>query len=716
MGLNLTKYRKSEHYHIGVAGSYTDTLIEVLATSSSSEISGASNAFCRWVPNKKSTSTSDYYSSNTGTITINSTLGYLEYSSTTPGYHLLIFDYFDDSNQYNNGTTSPGIRLVETSTYAAGEGGANSLASALNAWRTADEKDQFIVIFNNGRVCSSSMLNYEMLRLRSWKHEPTMNDNTAIQDWTYAAVATNIIPTNGTNGALTVNHIGMLSESLMGHNNANNASVEINIEHKRRTIGHAGYGYDLSSGIGNGPSGIGITSSTHATTPQNGSYGGTNGSWSQQSWKEASYGEYIRATYESRMGQGVYADGGHIRVGLSELNGSYGVITGTNPPNSRIQPTDFWTKQEVLLKRGTSATSGPYRKVNIDVNFGNSNQTNFNKIDIRNLQVYKCGLGPDDHDGTVNRGVAVHKWHVNALNIESSPFQVPMGAPDEFETFWGSDRNLVSSLQQYSYNNVLSTTSEEVSMQSGNSVSVSHPQGGFTYPRFGFTNFNTTNQSNKKFWVRECRNATQNHSTAVFFNGTNSIAVDHTKMYLAGIWVRVREETNTGQTTAPNRISLIAGAKNSSGTVINMYGSSGSVITSSAHAQQSIYANNYALTADRQEWKLLSGFYLPSWMSATERTTWKEDYYGTWEGPYGHGEGTNPDIQMSGITGYGITTLSAGYVAGMTTSTASITPSVLCEQYQATDLWAEFVYPFVVEIDPANFTSDEAIFWDFSEA
>jgi hypothetical protein len=52
----------------------------------------------------------------------------------------------------------------------------------------------------------------------------------------------------------------------------------------------------------------------------------------------------------------------------------------------------------------------------------------------------------------------------------------------------------------------------------------------------------------------------------------------------------------------------------------------------------------------------------------------------------------------------------------MTSSTTHIRPTIRIEQYQGTDLWAEFMYPFIIEIDPMNITDEGNIFfWDFSE-
>ena len=127
--------------------------------------------------------------------------------------------------------------------------------------------------------------------------------------------------------------------------------------------------------------------------------------------------------------------------------------------------------------------------------------------------------------------------------------------------------------------------------------------------------------------------------------------------------------------------------------------------------------NSYPnLTSTRQEWKLLNGFFLPSWMTGTERQQWKEDYWGLWANHFEHGEGADPTKCMTGVTGYGLQSATAGYVCGMTTNTGTIYPLVRVEQYNGTDLWVEFVHPFIVEMDPMNINDEGNVyFWDFTE-
>ena len=248
------------------------------------------------------------------------------------------------------------------------------------------------------------------------------------------------------------------------------------------------------------------------------------------------------------------------------------------------------------------------------------------------------------------------------------------------------------------------------------------PQGFYNYPQWFDNSLITTSDTATWGWVHEVYDATVNDTYNTYIGPSSGISVDHTKVYMAGIWMRVRRNSHTNTSLAPNRISIVAGTQNP-GAFISSYGTTSSLLAAGTNYQQSIYADNFAFTdytagsnPGKMEWKLLNGFYLPSWMTATERSEWKDDYWGTWAGHFEHGDGLSADINMSGLTGYGLNTANAGYVAGMQNTTTSIRPIIRVEQYQSTDLWCEFAYPFVIEIDPMNINDEGNIyFWDFQE-
>ena len=709
MSLDLTKYRKATHDHIGVAGSYTDTFIEAQGASSTS---ASSDAFVRWVPNNKSGS--GYLS---GTVSTNlSSSGYLQYNCTSNGYHALYFTYYDDTNTYNNGNTAPGIRLTSATVYTNNDTGYTGLGEQIDAFlNQSGYAEGFLVIVNKNRIASNGTLNNAMLLARSWRHEVSIGTSSTLKSFSYATCITNIASSSAgapfSNGAApAVNAIGIISESLAGTGSGHvNGAIELCIEHDKDKIGHAGYGKDLASGFGKGSNYLGITTASQQRQ--------VNINYANPNYQSVSKEEYVRATFEARVGQGALSGGGSVQVQLQEESASGNAITSTNVGDLEY-PCDIWNKYEVRLKKSTQTNgSTPYININLNVNTGTGN-VGFQKVDVKNLEVFKCGFGPDSQ-----RDVAVHKWHVNALDIEESPADFKLGDIEKFKGFYDTNRNLADQTETYTTYTDLTGGGSSLRNRQHHGGSTAGTQGSYNFPRIGPYSFTSTTSSNEDFFVHEAPSPTSN-ITKIWEIGaggpTTSLtgtSINHEKLYMAGVWMRVRRNSPTGEGVAPNRISLAATGLNSSGNAIQM-SSNTSSSPSGFHMLQSIGLNSYPnLTADRQEWKLLNGFFLPSWMTTSERATWKTDYWGKWAGQFEHGEGSDPDKCMTGITGYGINTAGAGYVAGMNSSVVKIAPRIVVEQYSSTDLWVEFTYPFIVEIDPANFNDEgQAFFWDVGEA
>ena len=713
MSLDLTKYREANHERIAVGGSYTDTWLEAMGISSTS-----SNTFgyVRWIPNNKSGS--GYY---TGTV-YNETYGYNQYTlkiGETDPWVLFRFSYHDDTNTYNGGSTSPGIRLQQVNTYAGTSTGANNLATELTAIHEDQYDDVIYVLVTNGSTTSSSNLKSIMdSGNKSWRWSSLRGTSTTATNHTYAAIGTNI------------NDIGYLAESIAGTGTNHSAAMtELVVEHKKTTIGHAGYGEDLASGLGNGSTYIDMGNYSSAQT-----YTRTI-NWANTNKHHTSQDEYIRVTWEQRIGQGGRNYGASCRVTAREEQVSNGAQIGSVVSNisNNDQTVDGWHKQELLFAR-QSSNSDTRLDIEIRAYKGSGTGTGFiaqdqgfHRIDVKNMQVFKCGFAPDSQ-----RDAASHKYHVNGLNIEESPGPFRIGDPDEFEAFWTSDRNLAGDSTTYDLETTNSSTSSSpmrpinFQYQNTSSQGWGDPQGYYNKPHWFDTILSNTNSgandSQTWGWVHEVYNATVNDTYDTYIGPSSGISVDHTKVYMAGIWMRVRRNDHTNTGLAPNRISMVAGTQNP-GAFISSYGTTSSLLAHGTNYQQSIYAGNFDFedytagsNSGKMEWKLLSGFYLPSWMTATERAEWKDNYWGQWAGHFAHGDGITPDECMSGITGYGLNTANAGYVSGMQSSTTSIRPIVRVEQYQSTDLWCEFVYPFVIEIDPMNINDEGNIyFWDFTE-
>jgi len=689
MSLDLNKYREASHTHIAVAGSYTDTFIEAQGKSSTSS---SQSAFVRWVPNNPEAWMEGDNEVETGTIDNNlEEEGYLEWNPPAAGaYHLLTFQYYGDANySYDGSSTSPGIALIDIDSFPSNSFGTSSMASRIGQFLGSSTGDgQIMVIINTDSISSGTSLHSQMLAARSWRHEVTIANNTQPKTYSYAACLTNI------------GSIGMLAESLGGWKSHDNASIELAIEHTLENIGHAGYGMDMASGMGNGNEFLDMSDGTYNTFIDSQGNGGTD------QYHKVSGKEYVRATWEAKLGQGAVYWGGNIRLRMKYQN-STGTVTTANVINSTDsqQSTDLWTKNELLIEKPNN--SDRYLTISLEVSAGSGvgqGYDSYNAIDVRNLEVYKAGLGPDEA-----RAIAVHKWHINALNVIESPGDFKMGKLSSFKEFFEGDRNLLGSSHTYSLNTSYGNSSECQSAQATNtSVDTGDPQSRYNYPRFQATNYPSANNNQTHYWTRDVWSATANHSTTTYLG--NGSTIDHTKIYMSGIWVRVRANNHTNTGLAPNRISLCATGKTAAGGTVS-FGGGATIPTGHSHAFQSVYAGQFGLTADRQEWKLMTGVYLPSWMGNTDVSNWIENYWANWS-EYEWDE----DAKGSGITGYGIENVTLGQVAVMTTATATIRTKVLVEQYQSTDMWAEFMYPFLIEIDPANFTEEgNAFFWDFTE-
>jgi hypothetical protein len=697
MSLDLTKYREVNHERFAAGGSYTDTWLEAQGRSNTSS-NAIKGGYVRWVPNSKSGT--GYYSG----VTYNSTFGYNQFNINT-GFWLLRFSYYNNQNSYNGGTTSPGIRLVSAVEYGVDTTEMDNLASDIDLIHQNTYGDCIYVIVSGEGCVSSSSLNDAMRNYnKSWRFVVTKGTSSTVTQHSYAAIGTNI------------NSIGYISEVLAGSgSNHLPAFSELVIEHDSTAIGHAGYGEELSSGIGAGSAGLDISGTTEKQV-----------NWSNSGRYNVGTNEYIRATWEQRVGQGARAWGGSVYVELVEESQSTGsniqTVSNTQGGSSSTpiaQTVDGWHKQELIMKR-QATTSDTRLKIKLRASQGSGVGVGYNICDVKNLQVFKAGFNPDQQ-----RDAAVHKYHLNGRNLEESPGPFRSGDPTQFYSFWNGDRNLIGQSTSYSsdFSNTVIGSTLPASYQYRNGSNANYLQGSYNWIQFFDREFvgsisgggSHTDDAQKYGWIKEAHGATSNHSSSQYF-GSSKTEVDHTKVYMSGVWVRVRQNDHTNTTLAPNRISMVGHIYNSAGSALSSYNNAGTLIADGENAQQSIYAANFAIDAQRQNWKLITGFYLPSWMTSAERTAWAENYWAKWAGHFEHGDAVTPDVCMSGITGYGITSLQAGYVCGMTTATTSVRPEVRVEQYSGTDLWAEFMYPFLIEIDPMNIDDNGDVwFWDFTE-
>lgn len=688
MGLNLTKYRASNHSRIAVGGSYTDSHLEVMANSSTS-----SNVFgyVRWVPNNKDGT--QLTGVNSDSLAESGFLQWTLKDSERPWY-LFVFNYYDDTNTYNDSDTSPGIRLVQVNNYATDSSGKDALATAITNIHTSNT-DYIYVVVNDGRISSDSALKTAFEESgKSWRHVKLIGTNTTLTNHTYCAIGTNM------------GSIGYLAENIAGQGSNHIAAFcQIVVEHDKDTIGHAGYGEDLSSGFGSGTSKMDMGNGDFEYTIN----------WSNANKFGVSAGEGIRLTYDAKIGQGAKSYNGYITTAIDEYSAT-GTLASTT--SNTHQVVDGWTKGELVHTK--QSNSNTQAKIRITAYDGSGVGRGYDRLDLKNMQAFKCGYNPDNQ-----RDVAVHKYHLNALNIEESPGPFRIGEPTEFYSFWNSSRNILGQSNTYYLNTTNSSTQSNpkrpINKQYRNASDVSYGiQGEYNFPIWFNREYNQTTNSSSEFFQKECFDATVNHE---YNQELGVVDVDHTKVYVAGVWVRIRRnDPPTGGGYTPQRLSLVGRASNS-GSYQQTYGTTSTLIADSKNYLQTILFTEMGPVGTStgngyQEWQLLNGFYLPSWMTASERLDWKNNYWSKWAGHFEFGGGTDTSIAEGGISpGYGITSNAVlGYVAGMTSNITQIRPTVRIEQYQSTDVWAEFALPFVVEIDPMNFNDEgNAYLWDFTE-
>ena len=421
----------------------------------------------------------------------------------------------------------------------------------------------------------------------------TKNVAGVSKNYSYAGVITN------------VNDIGQLSEALQGVGGlAANANVQLVIEHDKSTIGHAGYGEDLSSGTGAGTfsyTGTSQTAQTIATRTIN---------WDNAGKDRVNPGEKLRFTFDGKVQQGALHYNGYLKVKLIEPG-----IGGTS--TFTCESCDLYERIEGLHTRVSSVGAGA-ATLEIEAFAGSgagAGGSPYTGIYGRNLEVYKAGENPDQ-----DRDVALHKWHINSLNIAEGPANFDLKVPSQFSTFYNSDRNLADTSQVYTLN---TSGSGLLNRQSNNGAASMSGPGQYNHIRWHGNQFTNISNSQPHGQVTEIRSPSSNQTRDLALGG-GSITVDSTKAYMAGVWVRVREHAGS-----QNRVSLI-GESNGS----NNKGYNGTTYNANTKVYGPSVETDINLNSALTEWKLMSFFFLPDWMTATEVTAWHDEYFGEWAGEY----------------------------------------------------------------------------------
>lgn len=706
MSLDLSKEKVAQHYRIGVAGSFTDSLIEA---QSASPTSASSDIYVRWVPRTKGAylgpigNIDSSYISSAGSGE-GAGHGYLKWTPTSSPYpvlHILRWAMVDTATATSTGTV-PGLDLQSvnsfTSYYTANA--ADSLANEITLIEEGYYGSNIIYAIVSQNVTHSSAALYNAMNYQhSWRWSRVLRGTTSSSNYSYCAVGTNI------------NSLGLLSESLQGPGTGHiNAATEIYIEQDTDKIGHAGFGEELSSGIGAG--------TRENTTPNTTSTVSKVVNWDQgNNQYHLEPGEKIRITGLADVSQYV---SGYAGTGV---DGAYVDIVDSATGTTRVVATSATGlhKFEATYTKPAGSTSIEIRASLSTSSGTGAGSANTGAI-MSNLEVYKCGRNPDQ-----DRDVAVTGTGLNALNIQESIAGFDLRNPDEFKTFWNSDRNLMSN-----------RTSTYALDQSGSEVGPGLAYRAMsylyhnskTYPYGQSPDYNWNNwvrwfnddffTTSDKAGVKEVMYAPSNSTTWVQFDdsrfsGQGGVEIDPTKLYMFGVWTRVRHNTDSGQYQAPNSIALIANTYSVSHTPQALKTYTG-VQSFDSNYFETERVQHMTYSTEANKWRMMSNFYLPYDWTSTQVTDWYNNHYGSWAGEYHWGGG---GTALYPNTTYGLAPSSVvnGRVAQFGNAYCKyIRPKLKVEVYSATNLWFEYAYPFVVEIDPLNIsTGGNAFFWDVRE-
>lgn len=676
MSLNLTKVRGASHDHISAAGSYTDSYIEVQGTSITAE---SSTPILRWVPNNK---TGGHIlgvdSSNLASA------GYNQWNSFGTGWNLFKFSHFSDGAAYDGSSTSPGLRLLSHLTYTNQE--IDEMAGQINDYHNGLHGTIIYVIVTSGyNISSNATLAATMNTIKSWQFSKHIGGNEDVINWSYCAVGS------------SYGRLGLIAESLQGPGLGHqNAYMDLAIEHDYTAIGHAGYGEELSSGVGAGENEM--TSSGQNTLGTKYVY------WNTNNYLNTELNEYLRFSFQGKIGQGAGDNGGWAGLRLTEQG-----VAGLYVKNYSV---DAFAKQEYTYRRQSASSTN--LKIETIAYSGNGTQitgsSDYDDCTIKDLQVFKCGYGPDqDRDG------AVHKWHMNGRDIIEGPGDFDVSYPTAFYDFYGSARNLIKPGQNRPLS--IAGSSDIASLlnyQYKNGTVGTSALGQINGVHWFDRDLKTTADTDPHYFVQEVRSAGANQHTDFNLADPNSLTtgidVDTSKMYMAGVWVRVRHATHaSGQALSfqPTRISILPQCN------VDAKDYLGNIVPAAEHYGSSI--ENTTITNNLQEWKLLSCFYLPDSFTDSEVLTFTNSYWAKWAAGYEYGNGTDISKQTPN-TGYGIMPAQNSKVAVMHSSVTKIIPILRTELYQGNDMWLEAAYPFVLEMDPFNITAGgDFHFWDFTE-
>lgn len=518
-------------------------------------------------------------------------------------------------------------------------------------------------ISSHGYITSNSSLLSEMQYIRSQYWLKNVGSSTSQVNKAYAAIGTS--------------HHGIIAESLDGRSSSAFCEYHFGaMDHDK--IGYAGYGRDYTVGAY-----MKQTSSTSVgTTSLNIQGGNVNNNTSSASTFFLREGESIRLTGECKVEDDSLRTGGSLVFTLGQSGATASTYTCTS---NEWQPFEIYYTKPV----------GNSNAITLSTTYTAGSTTDGNGFRYRSISVHRCGFGVSAATQT-DQVLGGHTLTGSDIVESIGPFE--LGKSGDFINFWNSSRNLYNPFYANQHN----------------------PAANSEATRFFDVNHNGSNpQSDAQRVFKMCDNGPNSNMTHSFYiPGTSSQfeTVDHTKMYFAAFWVRVH---SMGSSTpiAPSRIEVLAHAKNSTNNDVNMDKADGTTMASNKEMSfMSVYGGTPAqgIGNDSVGWKLYGGWFLPSWMTDQQIADWKTNYWQKWAGDYNLST-SSADSGYNGATGE-LVASDMAYLARMNSAVAKLQLELSFQLHTGVDINARVAYPFMLEVDPMNFTEDGRIFfWDFLE-
>jgi len=400
-------------------------------------------------------------------------------------------------------------------------------------------------------------------------------------------------------------------------------------------------------------------------------------------------GETLRFSGLLKVEDDSLRTGGYIQVKITEM--------GTSNVLSHNCYSNEFEEFEIYI---TKTTSNAAMVATIEYVAGTT--TDGNGASFVGLAIHRCGYGTVASTGltTVDQVVGGHTLAASDFIESVGPFK--LGHPTDYLNFWSTSRNLYNPHYQNQYNT----------------------QGVTEDIRFFGHNYDFTDQYDAQkvmYMTRANAQGTLQHS--YYCPGGSSVYEDINpdKMYFAGFWVRVHE-MGTSVSQAPSRIQVLGNCKDSNGNQISMDDLTGTPVPTNRRfafmSVYSTYANMNSLTGatnagnDSTGWKLYGGFYLPSKMSDADVAKFHETNWQQWAGQYNVGV-TAAASGYPGAVNELITT-QLGRVARLPSNAAQIQTELSFELQSNVTINARVALPFMLEVDPLNFTEDgRCFFLDF---